>query len=354
MNFRWRFAPPVAAAAIAFTAFAGVPGGPEEKGVLKASVPPKWDVQVPLSPPVKLAAGPGGGRMIPIPHAGGAGFVVEFDGPSMAVDTNGDGKVDDKVKGVGGVATLKGKNAEGKSFTYSVRATPGSDGWTLAPGMMMVGRVAGVELKLIDLNVNGRFDELGVDAMVVGNAGSASFLSKTANLGGKLFSLTVSADGATATATPYEGAAGTLSLSKGWKSESAELAAAVVVSANGEHSFDLSDAKNGLLVPVGEYRLASGFAKKGGESVRIRGGDGMKPMVVEEGKATALAWGGPVQMDFAFTINKDVLTVPPDLKYVGRAGEEYFEFKPDAKSPLIVVTDPETKQVVREGRFGGC
>jgi hypothetical protein len=351
---RWKYAPPVAVVALACTAFASGPGGPEEKGALKASTPQKWDVQVPLAPPVKLAAAPGGGKMIPIPHAGGPGFVVEFDGPSLAVDTNGDGKTDEKIKGIGGAVTLKAKTADGKPLTYSVRAQPGADGWTLAPAMVMAGRVAGVEVKLIDLNLNGRFDEVGTDGMIVGSSDSAAYLSKVANLGGKLYELAVTADGLSATATPFTGEAGTLSLLKGWKSESAELAAAVVQNANGDYSFELSDAKAGLLVPAGEYRLVSGFAKKGSESVRIRGGADMKPLVVENGKTAALAWGGPVQMDFSFAIAKDVITVPPDLKYLGAAGEEYFEFKPDAKSPLIVVTDPETKQVVREGRFGGC
>jgi hypothetical protein len=109
-----------------------------------------------------------------------------------------------------------------------------------------------------------------------------------------------------------------------------------------------------MLVPAGEYRLVHGFAKKGSESVKIRAGEGMKPYVVAEGGTTLASWGGPVEMDFGFTITKDTLTVPPTLKYLGKGGEEYYEFKPDAKSPLIVVTDAETGTVVREGRFGGC
>jgi hypothetical protein len=351
---RWRLTSAALFGALALTAFANVTGGPEEKGAFKASVPQKWEVQVPVTAPIRLAAAPEGGRMIPIPHAGGPGFIAEVDGPSLAVDTNGDGKVDEKVKGLGGVVSLRGKNADGKAFTYTVRVLKDGAEWALAPGAVMVGKIAGAEVKFIDLNVNGRFDEVGVDAMVTGKGDAASLLSKVANLGGKLFQITVTADGASATATPFEGKSGTLNLAKGWKSEGAELASAVVVSLDNEMSFELSDARSGLLVPEGEYKFVHGFARKGSESVKIRGGEGMKPYKVEADRTTAASWGGAVEMDFSFTIVKDLVTVPPTLLYRGKGGEEYYEFKPDAKSPLIVVTDAETGVVVREGRFGGC
>lgn len=349
-----RCSAPAMAVAFAFTAFANGPGGPEETGALKAAVPAKWEIVTPVTAAVKLTAGPAGVRMIPIPHSGGPGFVVESDGPSLSIDTNGDGKFDDKVKGVGGTVSLKGKTAEGVAFSYAVRITNDGTDWVLSPAGVMQGRVAGTDVKLIDLNLNGRFDEIGVDGMVVGKSEAAGLLSKVTNLGGKLFNLTVSADGASATATPFEGNAGTLNLAKGWKSDGAELVSAVVASENDELSFELSDARTGLLVPAGEYKLVYGFARKGSESVKIRGGANTKRFPVEAGKDLTATWGGAVEMDFTFSITKDVITVPPDLRYVGAGGEEYFEFKPDAKSPQIVVFDPTAKQVVREGRFGGC
>lgn len=349
-----RYVTPAIAAAFALGAFANGPGGPEETGAFKAVVPGKWEIVTPVTAAVKLAAGPAGVRMIPIPHAGGPGFLVETDGAALAVDLNGDGKFDDKVKGIGGTVTLKGKTADGAEFSHTVRITRDGTDWVLAPASMMQGRVAGTDVRLIDLNLDGRFDEVGVDGMVIGKSQAASLLSKVANLNGKLFNLTVSADGAGVTASAFEGEAGTLNLAKGWKSDGAELASAVVASANDELSFELSDARSGMLVPAGEYKLVYGFARKGSESVRIRGGANTKRFAVEAGKDFTASWGGPVEMDFTFSIKKDLLTVPPDLRYLGAAGEEYFEFKPDAKSPQIVVFDPEAKAIVREGRFGGC
>ncbi|HYC77125.1 MAG TPA: hypothetical protein VEI02_05795, partial [Planctomycetota bacterium] len=291
--------------------------------------------------------------MIPVPHAGGPGFVADIDGVALAVDTDGDGKTEEKVKGAGGTVTLKGKNAEGKAFVYTVRIAPGDGGWVMTPAMTMAGKVAGVDVKLVDMNCDGVFNEIGVDAMMTG-AGAASYVSEVASLAGKLFDVSIAAGGTTVTAKPHDGKAGTLNLAKAWKSDGADLVSAIVVSADGKKSFQLAGAKNGLLVPEGEYRLAAGFAKKGSESVKVRGGEGMKPLTVEADKATTLSWGGPVEVDFTFSITKDVLTVPTNLKYLGAAGEEYFEFKPDTKSPLIIVTDTESKAVVKEGRFGGC
>ena len=351
---RWLKATAASFCALSLTAGAQGTGESEEKGTFKVSVPQKWEISLPATAPVYLAAAPGGGKMIPVPHAGGPGFIAEPDTFSLGIDTNGDGKVDDKIKGLGGIATLKGKTPEGKSFTYAVRVVKDAQGWAIQPGSFATGRVGGVEVRLIDLNVDGRFDQVGVDAMVVGKGDSASFLSKVVSAGGKLWNFTAAADGSSGTATPFTGEAGTLSLLKGWKSESAELASAVVSSADDQYSFDLSEAKAGLAVPAGEYKLVYGFAKKGSESVKIRSGAGMKPYVVKTGETTLASWGGPVQMDFEFSITKDTITVPPTLTYLGRGGEEYFDFKPDAKSPLIVVTDAETGSVVREGRFGGC
>jgi hypothetical protein len=336
----------VAFGAVAVMALGNGTGGPEENGTLKVSVPQKWDINLPMTAPVKLAAGPQGTRMIPIAHA--------VDGMALAVDTNGDGKMDDKVKGIGGVVAINAKTTDGKTLKTAVRVVKNGADWDLYPAAYVHGRVGGQEVKLIDMNLNGRYDDVGADAMVVGRTNAASLLSKVANLGGKLYELTASSDGSSVTAKLWEGEAGMLNLRKSWKSDGSDLESAVISSTNGEMSFELSDAKSGLKLPVGEYSLVYGFAKKGAETVKIKAGPEMKPFKVEANGDNVFAWGGPLEMDFTFTIDKETITVPTNIRYFGSAGEEYYEFKPDGKPPLIVVTDAETGQVVREGRFGGC
>ncbi len=326
-------------------------GGAESQ--MRLFVPPKWEFLVPNEVPLPLGAEPDGRQIIPVPHAGGRGFFVESDGISLGVDTNGDGKVDERVKGVGGSVVLKGKSSEGRAFSYAVRIINEGTAWKYLSTCAMGGKVAGCDIKLIDLNGNGRFDEFGTDAMIVGSGKAASLLSRTISISGQLYSLSVTPGGDSVKVEPCTTPTGTVNLASGFKSEGGELQSAVIANAAGDISFELSALKNGLTVPAGEYKLLWGFVRKGGETAKVRGTN-CKPLTVEAGKSTSMAWGGPLDMDFEFSIDKDKLTVPPTVKFMGRGGEEYYEFKPDAKSPKIIVYDAETKAVVVEGRFGGC
>ena len=58
---------------------------------------------------------------IPIAHEGGEGFVVDNSAFSLAVDTSGNGKANEKIKGQGGFAVLKSKTSEGNKFQYAIR-----------------------------------------------------------------------------------------------------------------------------------------------------------------------------------------------------------------------------------------
>jgi hypothetical protein len=329
----------------------GGSGGDDQAG-FKTYVPSKWEFILPAEKPIDIGVGPDGNRMIPIPHAGGPGFICAVDGMALAVDTNGDGKVDEKVKGLGGSVLLRAKNAEGKTFSYGVRITKNGTAWQYATGCAMSGKVLGEDVKLIDMTGNGRFDDFGADAMIVGSGKAASYLSKVISVGGKLYEIQVDASGSSVTTTPYAGQTGTLNLMSGFKSEGS-LTSAVVINEKGDLSFELSGSRSGSVVPAGEYKLASGSARKGGESVRIRAGN-TKPFVVESDKTSTVEWGGPLTLDFEYTVEKDKITVPPTVKFFGRGGEEYYEFKPDATSPKIIVFNAGTKKKVTEGRFGGC
>jgi hypothetical protein len=268
---------------------------------------------------------------------------------ALEVDTNGDGKYDERVKGARGFAKLRGKDAAGNALQYAVRFKF-EDGYKWSPAGVMAGKVKGQLLRLIDQNGNGEYDDYGVDAMIVGSSEAACFLSKVVNLGGELYSFSVDAAGAKVEVAPFVGETGEIDLASQFKSNGT-LVAAVVRS--GEMSFDAAQAKTGLKVPAGTYELVAGFVEKAGETCWIKKGKS-RPIEVAAGADVAVAWGGPIVAEFEYKVSDETITVPPDVKFYGQTGEEYHSFRPEAKSPKILVTDKATGKLVASGRFGGC
>lgn len=292
---------------------------------------------------------------IAIPHEGGDGFAASPDGMALTVDTTGDGRCNDKVRGVAGHLRLRGKSPEGHKFVYDVRFRKEGSSWQYACSGTMKGRIGGEMITIVDQNNNGLWNDYGVDAMIVGRSKAASYLSRVVNLKGKLFNFEVEKDGSSMSITPYQGEVGTLDLRSGFKSYG-QLVSAVVSSENGDVSFDLANAKRGMEVPAGRYVLSGGYAVKGSETARVRTGQ-MTPIEVKAAEEAELAWGAPLRMEFGYTISGDTITVPPpphNIKYFGAAGEEYYDWKPDATSPDISILDKKTGREVGKGRFGGC
>lgn len=313
---------------------------------LKYKAIKKWNYIVPAETWTKIQGG------IPIAHEGGDSFDVHKDALALKleVDTNGDGKLDAKVKGNKGYLVLKAKDSDGESFQYAVRFKPEGKVYSFASSGVMVGKLGSTSITLIDRNNNGRFDEFGVDGMVVGKSRAASYLSKVINIGGELFS--VSIDGNEITAEAYEGEAGTLNLASGFKSRG--KLESVVVKSDAGHSFELAKAKKGLKIPAGSYHIVAGSASKSGETVRIATGK-MSALRVGNDHETKLKWGGKIVAEFdAFQAGDEVKIEPGSVHYYGEAGEEYCDFLPQGASPKFLVYDEVTKKLLKTGRFGGC
>lgn len=290
---------------------------------------------------------------IPIAHANGNGFAAEAQGTALAIDTNGDNKVDEKIKGIKGAVVLKGKDANGGTVTYAVRLQKQGDQWKFSSNGVLVGKVRGVDVTLIDQDNNGSFGNVGVDGMIVGDGEAASYLSKVINLGGELFHFEVADGGKTVSTTPYTGECGTLNVRKGFEG-TGTIHTAIVANASGEWSFNPATAKGGMKVPVGDYILKSGYITKGTESVKLKQGR-MSTVNVRHNETTELAWGGPLTVEFDHVREGEKLTIQyTSVKYFGKSGEEYVEFIPDATSPIIKVTDRKTGLLLTQGRFSGC
>lgn len=325
---------------------AALPAQEEVTGTLVPKVTPKWTYILPAE-----TWSPVSGN-IPVAHAGGAGFITEVQGAALAIDTNGDGRPDEKARGAAGSCVLKGKSPEGQAFSYAVRLKYNGTHWTWAAGGAMTGKLLGETVTVIDQDNNGQFDGYGTDAMIVGNGEAASYLSKVVNVDGALYAFEIAADGRTMSAKPFTGEAGTLNGLSGFEGKG-RIESAVVTSENSEWSFNLAGAKSGLRVPAGSYRLSGGYITAGKETVRVRRGR-MDPVPVSAGAAATLPWGGPVSVEFRHEIAGDKITVPYDLKFFGKSGEEYYEFFPDATSPIIKITDRKSGKPLAQGRFPGC
>ena len=292
-----------------------------------------------------------GGR-IAIPHANGSGFPAVIEGTALVVDTNGDGKPEAKARGAKGNLVLKGKTPEGAKFKYAIRLI--NDGsWKYASSGAMVGKVAGVPVRLIDQNNNGSYADFGEDAMIVGKGKAAALLSRVVNCGGMLYEIDVAKDGREITYAPFQGESGTLDLASKFVSKG-KLEAIVVSNTTGEYSFELSRAKKGIQVPADTYQIVSGLVTKGSEKVRVRAGRSKEIRVAPRYDAV-FAWGGPIQADFQFDRNGTDVTFDPNrMWFFGKSGVEFYDWFPDGKPPKFIIRDSETGKELNQAKFGGC
>lgn len=315
-----------------------------ESFALKYRAMEKWDVILPEEQWTSFD------NEIPI----GEGFLAKKAGPlGLEVDTNADGRLDEKVRGVRGFLKLRGKGSDGEPYNCAIRLKGDGKTWRFAPGGAMIGKLKGTLVKVFDQNNNGFYDDYGTDAMVVGKGGAAGLLSKVVNAGGTLYHFEISADGRKASYRPFIGETASIDVCSDYDSRG-KLVSAVLSSEEGDHHFNAAaGGKKPYTVPAGTYTVSSGYVTKAGESVHLRTGK-MAPFTLKPGQERDLAWGGPVVAEFDYTVEEETITVPPNVAFYGRAGEEYHTFWPEAKSPKIIVTDKKTKKVLTSGRFGGC
>ena len=302
----------------------------------------KWDVIVPRETwlPVRDAIQLNGFR-----------FAVQVAGRSkLLLDTDGDGQHDARVSGARDFVVLRARGEAGERFVYALRLRTDGQHWEWSAGGAMTGHLAGRRVRVIDQNGNGRYNDFGRDALLIGSGRGASLLSRVVNIAGELHRFEVSADGTRVGLSAYEGPTARIDPHSGFTAK-ARLTAAVIV--DDQVSFNVAEAKKSMLVPAGEYRFVSGFAEGGSESVHMRGGK-MASIRLDPGSTVTLEWGGPVWAEFDYRLDGTHITVSPRINFYGRLGEEYYTFKPDANTPMIVIRDSDTGRVVQSGRLGGC
>mgnify|MGYP006928157618 CR=1 FL=1 len=295
------------------------------------------------------------GEGIPFPHAGGERFAVKLEGTVLWVDRDGDGECEAKVEpmkpGETGLMVFRAKNEAGADQSYAIRLT--SDGtWAYSASGAMVGELAGQRVQLIDQNNNGRFDDYGADAMIIGRGKSACFLSRVVNVEGELYSVDISPDGTRLDAKPFDGESGSIDLASELETK-ARMRSVVLRSADGKLSFEVSQAKGAVKVPVGKYTVHSGQIALGKGHADLRTGR-MQPITVVAGESVSASWGGPVKAEFRYGRQGEEITIAPqDVMYYGRLGEEYSNFMPLGTSPSFVVKDKQSGEELVNVKFPG-
>ncbi len=273
-------------------------------------------------------------------------FNTGVEGTALQVDKDGDGNFDVKVTGESGLVTLQGETQR-----YALRVANQGTGWHAMPGGAMVGKVRGQQVRLIDQNLNGRFDDYGVDAMIVGRGKHASFLSRVINVRGDLVSIAVAPDGTSVTWEPYQGERGTLDFGTSFASKG-KLLGAVVVESSKQLSYTLTS--RAMTVPAGNYQLHQGRIGLGRNVVSFGPGK-MGMLAVTAGETMAVTLGEPVTIDFKYVRQPGRVIMAPQLvSYVGKAGEVYDQWTPFGGSPQFEVKDMESGKQLAIAVFGGC
>ncbi len=305
---------------------------------LKAKIHRKWKIRLP-APTTKEV-----GTSLSFKAGLGADFKAAVDGESLKLDADGDGVLETSVEGEGGFVVLRhGDHRYGLRLTAAPR-------WSFAPGTTMNGEIDGVRIRLIDQNLNGRFDDVGEDAIVVGRGKAAAFLSRVIDLGdGHLVNIAVAPDGATLDYSPYTGPRGRVAVKFGTKGK---VLTAVLKSVDGQVSVALSRPEASLVLPAGKYRFHSAVLSLGGNRVNARTGRS-RTITVKAGGDATLALGGPVEAEFAYMRQGDTLNFSPDnIWFYGRAGEEYYDWAPCGMSPKISVVSKSGREIA-EAYFPG-
>jgi len=336
ITIQWLAILALAGGATAQKAASGLPQSGEV--ILKPKIKRQQKLMLPAEPATAVATG------FHFEDGIGADFRANIDGAALLIDTDGDGKLETRVEGDTGFVVL---TSNGLRYGVSLSAKPE---WNFRSGSFVSGMIGDTLIRIIDQNHNGRFDDVGQDAMVVGKGRAAGFLSEVISVDGELRKIQVAADGSKLRFSPFVGEVGKLSLHA---VTDGKVMAAVLNSQDGRYSVHLSKQDAEVMVPAGDYLLHSGVLSMAGSRVTMQAGRS-KPITVASSGTQALSWGGPAKAEFSYEEKGDELVFDPTkIWFYGATNEEYRDWNPVGKSPLIVVTDNATGKVVVETRFPG-
>ncbi len=309
--------------------------------VLKPKRHRDWKIELPAERFLPVGSG--------IRLAGsGMEFSASLQGTNLQLDLDADGKMDTVLEGDEGSVLLR--NADG--FRYAIRLKRSENGWAYATSSTMNADWNGTRISIIDQDNDGRFGEVGEDAILLGRGRVATWLGHNVIINGQLLRMEIVADGSQLTLSPFEGPTAKLRLADAYQGNGKVLSA-VVRSQDGRECFDLAGQTGSIELPVGRYRFQSGKLGLGQQAVTVEAGKSHF-LDLKAGSEEIIRWGGQVNARFGFQRNGDQVAFSPnDIQYFGPQGEEYSKWFPVGKSPVFIIKEADTKQEIARAMFPG-
>jgi hypothetical protein len=281
----------------------------------------------------------GGGVALDLPHFGKTAdgknrpaLTARLNRDFIWVDLNGDGKTtSDETHRIGEsghsdafTTTLHYEDGTSAPYCFCFKSIVDKEQYAL---LRMGSRVTALHDKrviLLDENGNGKFNDVGKDAVIVGDL-PVTLLGKHIAIGDKLYEMLVHAAGTLVEVRPAaEMDTGTIDFFENHepsqKAETLRIHTLIVTGADGSFAFDAAHKK--LKAPAGAYDFTFGLFERAKEMVYMRKGD-KTSFVVIPGKTTSPKWGGEITARFDVQSDGAEVTMSPPAFY-GIGSEEYF------------------------------
>ncbi len=268
------------------------------------------------------------------------------DGKKLGLDLDGDDKPDFWAKSDREVQQVELVYDGSVKEPYAIELVRGPMAWTYARSCYREASYKGQRLLLIDNDSDGAYDQVGVDAVLVGAARVPAYLSSHVMLNGVVFEMKVNRQGSEVQVRECGGPTGKVDLASGFKAKG-KLVGAVVT--DGQRSYEVSTPTS--VVPTGTYNLTWGVVGGGARSAKFRASISV---TVTEGQVAKADFGGPFKLDFSTLRNGNKVTVQAaSLQVSGKAGEQYYDFSHGLVAD-VEVRDETTKVGLCKGKMGAC
>ncbi len=208
----------------------------------------------------------------------------------------------------------------------------------------MKGTIAGIDVRLFDENLDGKFTQDGSDSISIGNAPAVPLLKRVC-IGTTFYDLTVSPDGKTIDYAPANDV----------KTGLVELpikspALKCLVFASDDGAYDLvAQGKTGI--PAGQYHFVYGLLAQGGDACPIEPTQSMQKYDIAADSNNKLLFGPTCHVEFSATLADGKVAVKPRAKVLGAGGEHYdVDIRTSAARPHVVLLEGD--KVILENVMG--